>query len=138
MGCPAAWCGKRDLNPHALRHRLLRPACLPFHHSRLCGRHFSVSGRGCWWQCGREITKPEPRFLEAVVKEGSGKDGRDLLFLWDGYQEKASDRGKTVYIYEFLRSRSKSLSSFSLTRIRAGMYFALRKNTSIHRGYEKG
>jgi hypothetical protein len=28
------WCGRGDLNPHAFRHRLLRPACLPFHHSR--------------------------------------------------------------------------------------------------------
>lgn len=28
------WCGRGDLNPHALRHRLLRPACLPFHHPR--------------------------------------------------------------------------------------------------------
>lgn len=29
------WCGREDLNFHALRHRLLRPACLPFHHVRL-------------------------------------------------------------------------------------------------------
>ena len=27
-------CGRRDLNPHVRRHRFLRPACLPFHHSR--------------------------------------------------------------------------------------------------------
>jgi hypothetical protein len=27
-------CAKRDLNPHALRHELLRLACLPFHHPR--------------------------------------------------------------------------------------------------------
>ncbi len=27
-------CERRDLNPHALRHRLLRPARLPFRHSR--------------------------------------------------------------------------------------------------------
>ena len=31
------WCAKRDLNPHALRHLLLRQACLPFHHSRQNG-----------------------------------------------------------------------------------------------------
>ena len=61
-----------------------------------------------------------------------------FTLLWDGYHEKASDGGKTVYICEFLRPRSKSLSSFSLTRIRAGMYFALRKNTSIDCGCEKG
>ena len=30
----AFWCAKRDLNPHTSRHGLLRPACLPFHHSR--------------------------------------------------------------------------------------------------------
>ena len=27
-------CGGRELNPHTFRHRLLRPACLPFHHLR--------------------------------------------------------------------------------------------------------
>ena len=26
------WCPGEDLNLHALRHWLLRPACLPFHH----------------------------------------------------------------------------------------------------------
>ena len=29
-----SWCGRGDSNPHAFRHWLLRPACLPFHHSR--------------------------------------------------------------------------------------------------------
>ena len=28
-GAPPDRCGRRDSNPHALRHRLLRPACLP-------------------------------------------------------------------------------------------------------------
>lgn len=28
------WCGAWDLNPQALRHRLLRPACMPFHQPR--------------------------------------------------------------------------------------------------------
>lgn len=27
-------CGRRDSNPHGLRHRNLNPACLPFHHAR--------------------------------------------------------------------------------------------------------
>lgn len=26
------WCPRRDSNPHTLRNRLLKPACLPFHH----------------------------------------------------------------------------------------------------------
>ncbi len=29
------WCAKRDLNPQAVGHRLLRPACIPFHHPRV-------------------------------------------------------------------------------------------------------
>src|SRR5208283_4229201 len=28
------WCERGDLNPHALRHRILSPARLPFRHSR--------------------------------------------------------------------------------------------------------
>ena len=28
----SAWCSGQDLNLHALRQRLLRPSCLPFHH----------------------------------------------------------------------------------------------------------
>ena len=28
------WCRKRDSNSHAIKHWLLRPACLPFHHTR--------------------------------------------------------------------------------------------------------
>ena len=34
---PGRWCGRGDSNPHASRHWLLRPACLPFHHSRVGG-----------------------------------------------------------------------------------------------------
>ena len=30
-------CGRRDLNPHGLRHWNLNPACLPFHHARMLG-----------------------------------------------------------------------------------------------------
>ncbi len=29
------WCERGDLNPHALRHRILSPARLPFRHSRV-------------------------------------------------------------------------------------------------------
>ena len=28
------WCARRDSNPQAVRHWLLRPACIPFHHPR--------------------------------------------------------------------------------------------------------
>lgn len=28
----ANWCARQDLNLHALRQRLLRPSCMPFHH----------------------------------------------------------------------------------------------------------
>lgn len=28
-------CSRRELNPHAVRHWFLRPACLPFHHSNV-------------------------------------------------------------------------------------------------------
>ena len=33
------WCERGDLNPHALRHRILSPARLPFRHSRLPEKH---------------------------------------------------------------------------------------------------
>ena len=29
------WCGWRDSNSHAVKHRYLKPACLPFHHIRI-------------------------------------------------------------------------------------------------------
>jgi hypothetical protein len=29
-------CGRRELNPHARGHWYLKPACLPFHHFRVC------------------------------------------------------------------------------------------------------
>lgn len=31
------WYSRRDLNPHALRQRILSPLCLPFHHSNIIG-----------------------------------------------------------------------------------------------------
>src|SRR5262245_27907266 len=36
-----AWCAREDLNLHALRHWLLKPACLPFHHSRVERGYFT-------------------------------------------------------------------------------------------------
>lgn len=40
------WCGRRDLNPHDLRHWLLRPARLPFRHPRVRVK-YSVVKWGC-------------------------------------------------------------------------------------------
>lgn len=37
-GYTILWCGRGDLNPYARRHRLLRPARLPFRHSRVANR----------------------------------------------------------------------------------------------------
>ena len=37
------WCRRRDLNPHAQGHWLLRPACLPFHHCGTEGLTYNVS-----------------------------------------------------------------------------------------------
>jgi hypothetical protein len=133
----------------------------------LCGRHFSVSGRGGGWQCSGEMANSEPVLLwsgtisdarrergcragkvwrgspsfwpilceefQCSSKEAFAEVGMELFrlaFFWDGYHEKGADGGKTVYTCEFLRSRSESHASFSLTRIRAALYFALRKNTS--------
>ncbi len=48
------WCERGDLNPHALRHRILSPARLPFRHSRALrravGRDITAKGRP---SCGR-------------------------------------------------------------------------------------
>ena len=40
-----AWCPRRDLNPHPLRDRLLRPARLPFHHMGFETKAFDVVPR---------------------------------------------------------------------------------------------
>ncbi len=54
MQTPAVnnWCGRRDSNPHTVRHRLLRPACLPFHHFRA---HLSVARSARIGKAGRSM-----------------------------------------------------------------------------------
>ncbi len=47
-------CGRRDLNPHGLRHWNLNPACLPFHHARITG-HASAGAPQ-----GQQMRQPAP------------------------------------------------------------------------------
>ena len=51
------WCSGQDSNLHALRHGLLRPACLPFHHpsenTALCGHG------GTWIQPRLHVQRTE-------------------------------------------------------------------------------
>ena len=51
LGWYSCWCSGWDSNPHALRHGLLRPACLPFHHPsvEILDSRFSI---------GRQAEKP--------------------------------------------------------------------------------
>ena len=49
------WCAKRDLNPHTFRHGLLRPACLPFHHSRKVWS---------WWS---DLNRRPPTYKEGAL-----------------------------------------------------------------------
>src|ERR1039458_1419745 len=45
LACPGnRWCERGDLNPHALRHRILSPARLPFRHSRVQKKYSKDAG----------------------------------------------------------------------------------------------
>ena len=74
------WCGRGDLNPYALRHRLLRPACLPFHHSRDKDKR-NGSRSGLQWQ--RSFFRGEQGRHPMVRK----------LFRADLFTENAGARG---------------------------------------------
>src|SRR3978361_762241 len=76
---PGRWCGRRDLNPHGLRHQNLNLACLPFHHARTlpCAPPlpYTLSGftRGASGD-GRRVSKAEALRRDATASpSGTGR-----------------------------------------------------------------
>lgn len=58
LGYESIWCPRQDLNLQTLRYWLLRPACIPFHHSGIIFKEL--------W-CFRWESNPQPAVFETAA-----------------------------------------------------------------------
>src|SRR5688500_20341415 len=89
LNCPGGlgeWCRGQELNLHGLPHRLLRPACLPFHHPgwqvsvyRIATGRRGATGPATLTIRGRTPARAAGTFVMINSSTGPRAEGRELM-----------------------------------------------------------